>query len=877
MHTLSWGERLWLTALRLVQILPGTEHSSTILPEAELYPSAMLTRFNRLHQWIFPRFFQRIQVEGLQTDALQQLPPDAAWVYVTTSIGQLEYNYFNYLYNSQHLPLPQLGNTSSLLFWRSWGDWKRLARLTLDYYQNHDHLPSAVRSGLLRQLVSSGVATFIQLKTSAVYDNLHWEKPEDDPLLAVVQAAKLGTRPVYCIPQDFIWDRHPSREPGPWRLFFLGDEPGPFRRLVRFFLRYKQRAVAKLGEPINVTTFIAEHASVTDPQLAQALRQTLLDRIQREKMSVTGPSIKPKEWLAEQVLHDAHVQRSIYELAQSRGKSVAAIQDLAQQYIKEISADVNYSYVEIVAMVMTWVLNTLYDGIVFDDAELQRVKRTIGKGPLILVPNHRSHMDYLLISTLFYNNNLVVPFVAGGINMAFWPMGTLFRKCGAFFLRRSFGGNTLYKAVFQAYLTQLVREGYTQEFFIEGGRSRTGKMAHPKMGMLSMQIEAWLRQATADIQFVPVSVTYDQVLEVKSYASELSGGQKETEKARDILKLHKFFKRRWGKIYLQFGEPISLQQTAEELWENASPQTITHEQKPLLVQHMSKTILYAINKGSAVTPMSLVAMVLLARNHVGCTFTEITQQTDHLIHYLQWKGVTCSKPLITRPHEALKEALQRLQHNKLVNIHANFSPTCYTIHPGHRIYLDYTKNTSLHFFVSIGCLARILERQPLGQAIPFTELLHQYEELKLLFKYEFNFSTRKLIDDHLRAILHYMVDHNIVTEPTPDHFQVAAAGQAQLHLFASLLDNYFEAYRILFQFIREVPSQTISEKGCLKLLLHYGKHMLFLGTIRHSEAISKSIFQNGIILLKDLELITMTPQGDLHWTPNKSNPLAHIL
>ncbi len=840
-HTTAWGERLWRWTMHLIAWLPGkASPHSPIAPEIDIYQSAMTTDFNWLHERIFPHFFRQIQVERFTLEPLRQLPKDASIVYVTPSIGQLEYNYFNCLYTHHRFPLPQLANGLSLFFWRPWADCRRLAKAYCDATRKDGYIISSVRSGLWQRLISNGIPTFIQLRTSRLHDDLYWDDLADDPLAAVITAAQAVTRPVICVPQDFIWSKHPDRAHNALTLFLIGDRDkrGPLRRFIYFLLYYKRRAVVKFAPPLCVQDWLAAQPTNTPlPQLVKLLRSELLTQLRIERTAITGPGIKPRNWLIEQVLHAETVQRRIYELAQDRKKPIAQVQGLARRYAIEIAADPHHSTIEIVARLMQWVLRTLYEGITVDEEGLQSVKRAMGAGPVVLVPCHRSHMDYLLISTILYSRNVAVPFIAGGINMNFWPLGPIFRRCGAYFLRRSFGGNPLYKAVFQSYITELVRQNYCQEFFIEGTRSRTGKMGHPKLGMLSMLVESWREKAAADITFIPVAITYDQVIEARSYARELKGAGKAEERPRDILTLGRFFKRRWGHVYLRFGEPLLLGAGVAEIWGHSDPARTTADTKAALVRHLANSILYAINRQIVVTPASLIAMILLSQDRAS-SLEEVTQRTQTLLRYLTWKGAPCSPGLITMTDLRLHEALAQLAASKIISAFNSHPSTVYRVHGGHRTALDVIKNTGIHYFVSISCLARLLlihRETPLS----FDAIYRDYTLFKKLFAFEFVFSTRVAIQDHVRRLLEYLKDADL--DP--------------LRLFAGLLDNYLEAYRIVFRFVREAPQVDFSERQWLKAVMQFGRNIKERGQLRHDESLSKSIFQNGLLLLQDLGVV----------------------
>ena len=257
--------------------------------------------------------------------------------------------------------------------------------------------------------------------------------------------------------------------------------------------------------------------------------------------------------------------------------------------------------------------------------------------PFVVIPCHRSHIDYLLLSYVFYKNNIQMPFVAAGTNMQFWPMGSIFRRTGAFFLRRSFKGNMLYGEVFSKYLKILIQEGLTIEFFIEGGRSRTGKMALPKYGLLSMIIQAFMEGAAEDLAAIPVYVGYDRVIEESSYLKELGGADKLTEKATDMIKSSKILRKRYGHVYVNIGEPIFLKSYLASF--EKSYEAMTVEERQSLYRKIGYEIVLAINRVSVVTPFSFISAGLLCHDRRGISYTDLMEVLGIFRDYLNLKQV----------------------------------------------------------------------------------------------------------------------------------------------------------------------------------------------------------------------------------------------
>src|SRR5260370_7692435 len=200
----------------------------------------------------------------------------------------------------------------------------------------------------------------------------------------------------------------------------------------------------------------------------------------------------------------------------------------------------------------------MYGGIGGEGGGWDRAMKGAARGPVVFCPSHKSHIDYLVMSFVLWKRGYSMPLVAAGANLSFFPLGPFFRRGGAFFLRRSFKGDVVYTAVFKAYLKKLVREGVHQEFFPEGGRSRTGKLLTPKLGMLTWEVEAVLEGARDDLNFVPVSIAYEKVPESKSYSRELAGPAKRPEDLKPLLSVWKVLRSRFARITLPFLHPLPL-------------------------------------------------------------------------------------------------------------------------------------------------------------------------------------------------------------------------------------------------------------------------------------------------------------------------------
>ncbi len=469
----------------------------------------MATKFNKLHQLVLEPLFRRITLVGTPITRLQELATKHTMVYITPWIGQLEYQFLNSLFIHHNLPLAHYANGLHTPNWRPLREMIRQQRLL-----RSRTLVSEPRGRRIARLIKANCSVLLRIKTTSFYDDRFWDYQQDDPLLGLLHGAEhTSEKRIMLIPMQIIWDNRPPKLSPTLVDLLFGDRlsPGKLRKMVLLLRNFDGRVQLSIGNPILLNSACPENAPVEGN--AYKLRNLLLGRFQRERHGTTGPPIKPRSWMIEQTLTNDQVQRTIYDLARTQSSDVNNLQHLARSYAHEIAADINYRVLELVYRLMRWVFSTMYEGVQLEMNELEKVRKVMQQGPIILIPNHRSHMDYLLLSTLLYQHKLAIPYVAGGMNMNFWPFGWIARRCGAFFLRRSFQGNRLYRTVFAAYLQLLIHDGHCTEFFIEGGRSRSGKLLEPRYGMLSMIHDMMQGESAQDLHFVPISITYDRVVE----------------------------------------------------------------------------------------------------------------------------------------------------------------------------------------------------------------------------------------------------------------------------------------------------------------------------------------------------------------------------
>ena len=486
--------------------------------------------------------------------------------------------------------------------------------------------PSPFKTGYFEKAISEGTSALVCLVDPVGFTR-HFIYAEQDALAFLLETQKKMTRPIFVVPQLITYKKTPEKSQQTLLDIFFGfkDRIGFPRKIILFF-RHNRRAFIDFGEPINLKQVISDvHADLSTEQMTAAVKKTLLESIDQQKRVILGPVLKSRQQFRETVLSDQRVIEAIETNAANKKTGLKQSKKKAAAYFNEIAADFNIVYIEFACVVLTWIWKKMFQGLDYSSEELANVREWTKKGPVIYVPSHKSHIDYLVLNYILFVNHLHIPRIAAGKNLSFWPLGNFFRKSGAFFIRRTFKGARLYAEVFSRYIKALLYENYPLEFFIEGGRSRSGKLILPKIGFLSILIDAYREHYCDDLIFVPASIVYDRILEEQAYLKELGGGEKKAENLKQFFNTRRFLKKKYGKIYVRFGQPFSLKQYLAE-----RPQLEDKKHR-----HLAFHIIRSINQATLVTPMAITATAILAKHRKGFQKHEIMETGQALLDFIQ--------------------------------------------------------------------------------------------------------------------------------------------------------------------------------------------------------------------------------------------------
>lgn len=431
------------------------------------------------------------------------------------------------------------------------------------------------------------------------------------------------------VPVAIYWGRAPQKEGSLIRLLF--SENWAFAgRLRKFFtvLINGRNVVLQFGDPVPLRSLIED--GLDEARSVRRASRLLRAHFKNQRDATIGPDLSHRRTIVAQVLRTRAVRAAVRQQMREENLSRREVLKNAKRAADEIAANYSHAFVSVMARVLSRVWNRLYDGLIV--RHLDVLTRAADGREIVYVPCHRSHMDYLLLSYVIYQSGFAVPHVAAGVNLNLPIVGRFLRKGGGFFVRRSFRGSSLYSVVFTKYLGVMLAKGHALEYFVEGGRSRTGRLLAPKTGMLSMTVRSYLRYPKRPVMFVPVYFGYERLVEGETYIGELSGRAKQKETVGGLLRALPKLRQKFGHVFVNFGEPIELDDVLKRhnaSWRTDTPQD---DSKPpwvaAVVDELATSIMRNINGAAAVNPVNLLSTALLATPRQSFLATDLARQID---------------------------------------------------------------------------------------------------------------------------------------------------------------------------------------------------------------------------------------------------------
>jgi len=801
---------------------------------------------------ILNHLVNKISIDNNSLERIKNTAPDSIVVFSCKNKHIFDFLYFHTLLKSMDCPYPELGFDLRFFFLLPAKQLARIILSHLDYFFHHFHFKDIYSSGYARKMLLENRAGFITLIEEDEFYN-RFIRSTPDPLFHLIELQKQTEKPVIIVPEDIIYITKPMhKNPSLGDIIFgTHEKPGSLKRIFTL-LRQPDKIRVEVARPVNLKEFLArpEIQRLDSEFQTHRLRSLLVDILNRQRKSITGPVLKSRQEITEDILNRKSLREFLAAYADKTQTPLRKVNKKAAAYIDEIAANYSLRVINFLNWLLTLVFKNIFEGVSVSQDEINMMRETYTKAPLILIPCHKSHLDYLLLPYIMFKNNMPCPHIAAGKNLSFWPLGPLFRGGGAFFLRRTFKGAELYSRMFAAYIEKLLYEGFNIKIYIEGGRSRTGKVLPPKIGGLSMIIRAFLSGACEDLYFVPIYVGYDRVLEEDAYLNEIEGGKKTPENLKGLLNTRKFLKRKYGKVYLKFDTPISMNTYMNEKGINlkkASDGEFSH-----FVKEFGYKLINAINDNTVATPHGIIASGILNCSESTFTKKQMFARVNTYMNHLTFHRAYLSDTLMIDPDNAFDSVVENFLSRNFIELADEdeddiTDTTMLIVKHNKRPVLDYYKNSVICFFVPAAyTAAAIIEIDRFKFEIE--DLVSRYQFLQKLFADEFSFDEEITAQEQISKALKGFINEGILVPDSQfaDTFNLTSEGLRKLKWFAAFLIPFFESYMTCLIFLEKEKTDKYDVKERTKKLLSFGTRLYKRNQVVRKESLSLINYRNAV-------------------------------
>ena len=686
------------------------------------------------------------------------------------------------------------------------------------------------------------------------------------PLMQLVRT--LGTHPdidVDLVPVAVYWGRAPQKE-GSFLRLLLVEEWALTSRLRKFFqvLFNGRNTLIEIAEPVSLRSLLTADSSVEmqGRRVARALRQ----QYARQRAARIGPDLSHHRIIVTRVLRTHAVRSAVAQEAREKKITRREAMKNAQKFAKEIAANYSHAFVRFMEFGLTKLWNRLYDGV--DVGHIETLEKLAKDNEIVYVPCHRSHMDYLLLSYAIFRQGYAIPHIAAGVNLNLPVVGRFLRKGGAFFIRRSFRGSALYAVVFTNYLAAIMARGHSIEYFIEGGRSRTGRLLQPKTGMLQMTVRSFLRHPQRPVVFLPVYFGYERVAEGSTYIGELSGKPKEKESVLGLLGTVSKLRERFGRVFVNIGEPIVLGDVLERFDSQWRSRALEDDARlPWInpaVNEVAGAIMRNINSAAAVSPINLLAVILLATPRQTLPEVDLLRQLELYLAlmrsfpYSDRITVTELEPAAILTYGEAMKVVTREKHalGDLVRMSDESA-----------VLATYVRNNVLHLFAMPSLIACAFDSNATMRTDDIQRLawrIYPYIASELFLRW-----SEAEVPAVVERVLVALAAHGLI-EPAAESTEWRrpppnSAQAVQLSLLAQAtiqtIERYYLAVALLLQAGSNEITQTALEERCQLV----GQRMTMLYGFNSPEFFDRAMFKNFLDLLRTRGVVRVSAAGKLEF------------
>ena len=557
-----------------------------------------------------------------------------------------------------------------------------------------------------------------------------------------------------------------------------------------------------------------------------------------------GGRYKVPRYVAESLRANRSYNEALDQLSEESGKSKTALMKEATEYMKEMISVPSMFWLDVWARFCNFCLGLGYEKkIIVDEAAVENLRNVVRDHPAMLLWTHKTYLDGMVVPKVLYEHDFPMPHMFGGANLNFPGLGTLVHRSGGIFIKRSFQDNELYKTTLRHYIGYLMEKRFPMNWSFEGTRSRMGKLMPPKYGLLKYVLEACHATDARDIHIVPISISYDLIRDVEEYATEQTGRGKGAESLRWFIGYVRSLARPMGKVYMDIGEPVVLEQCPDP-------------DDKLALSKIAFEVAVEANRVTPITFPSLVTMSLLGAAPRALTEEEVVEDLNILLQWAEDRNLRISPDFERAYAEQMDGLLGIMIDEGIVTRYDEGPETVYGIALEQHPVASYYRNTIIHFFVNKAIIELALIKATEGEDDDALAVFWQeVDALRDLFKFEFFYSPTEEFHDEIRSELcRYNSEwESLVGQGTAGFMQLLTT-MTPLVSHVTLL-TYAEAYVIAADVLAsKEPWESMERDECVEKSLKLGRQAYLQRRISSESSIGKLLFKNGFQMLQHRKL-----------------------
>lgn len=804
---------------------------------------------------LIPALSARVSVDEYVIKKIKELAQGGPVVYAMKYRSLYDVHFLRMRFAQLGLPVPAFvfglspSETGSV---RKWAQvWHaRIVALLRDRDRSE-----AVDGRALSEIFETGGAAVLFLvdeKTSRA----RYLNPDVDPIRMLLDLQGKSAGSIAIVPMFVLYDRRQPRTIRPFWETFLGDadQPGPVRRILTAVRKWTVPEVL-IGEPVHLVAQFEEFGSDRSwEELPFEVRNDLVAAINARIRVNRGPERLSRTEIKEWVLQDSRVQRAVRLAVQRDPQSEQKVRKDAESYVDEIAADQRIQVHHFLFYLLKWLFTKIFDSIDLNEAQFSVLKEKNQQGSLIYVSCHKSHLDYLLVGYLSFVNQMAIPYMAAGKNLSFWPLGPILRNAGAFFLRRSFKGLALYPHVFAAYLKVLVKANININFYIEGGRSRTGKLLPPKVGLLAFLLQAVKEEAVKDLTFVPTFVGYDQIPEESSYLRELAGREKQKESLLAVLRSREVLRKRFGRAYIRFYDPVSYVSFRDRLAQRSEVGGVVEDKRRAL-NDFAYHLMHGIVRAGVVAPIELVAAGLMCSNRRRVSHDDLVRTIEGFCDVLRSEGLELAGSLEDR-ERAVETTLGLFAVRGFIEVEPGgpgAKPTVYVINEEKRAALQFYKNSIVNYLWPYALFAAAVLNNGFDGAGNSETISKDFQFLKTLMSKEVIWDPLVTDDELLERTCSVCRERGWLRGTANPHAQ--PLDRSALESLRGVLTDLFEVYYCVLVAADSAHDGPLSLKDLVKRMTRRPNEYFHNRDDRFAPLLPSVIVDNALTRFSDLGIL----------------------